>query len=154
MVVFAMFALSLATEWSIESWIGHRSLTIDLGLLFVLWVAHSSPIWLCGTFAVLLALVRWGASAAELLPTVGAIFGAVLLLVILRNRVNLHEIAFRAFWILPPVALAIWIDSRFHERPPLGWSGYGADLGLAFLSAILLFPILDVAGTDRHRRSL
>lgn len=153
MLTTAMFLLTLATEWSIESWVGYRSATVDLGLLFVLWVTHSSPVWLCGMFACLLTLVRGIGSAVALPPTAAATFAAVILLLFIRNRVNLHEIAFRAFWILPPVALAIWVDSRFHERAPLGWSGYGVDLGLAFLSAILLFPILDVAGTDRHRRS-
>lgn len=150
-----LLAVTLATEWSIERWTGYTARwSPDLGWVLFLWMAHERSLIATMGMGGLLVAARGLGSASSVAPIAASLFASLAIFVLYRSRVNLHELAFRAFWLLPPFLVHVSVSNYLTEGSVGSYSELGLALGVAFLSAILFLPILDAVGLRHSRRAL
>ncbi|MFN0057299.1 MAG: hypothetical protein ACKVX7_02485 [Planctomycetota bacterium] len=139
-----MLFTCIASEWVLRPWLGLGLASVDLPVLFVLWLAQQVPKRWALVMALALSALRATFGIDSIMLCAGPLIASASLLWVVRGAVNLRELYFRTVWTSLATGLYIWLDGGWRlglaESDPLN-AVIGA--GATALAVPLFFPILD-----------
>ena len=134
----------LATEWALRPWLGLGLASLDLPVLYVLWLAQREPLRCVVLAGALLCCLRATFGIDTLVLLVVPLLVSVLVLLLVRRRFNLRELWFQVPWTAAGMAVFILIDELLRHRT-LAVDFFVAAMGavIAGLAVPVFFPVLD-----------
>ncbi len=152
-VVFFLLILCVVTDLVLRPFYATGQSTLDVPLLFLLWLALREPARLVLAAWSLLVIARWLGSAESILVTVVPSLISVGLIVATRGGLNVREVAARVVWIALATFVFQTVDvalrwSSLTDR----WLVVTEGAVIAGLSGFILIPILDIVGPPRRMR--